>query len=245
MGAARRGVKISCDQRGNIEGTKWNLIFSTLHCTPRRVAIGRNMSTAVLYRNAKAPVIPPGKTPMLIIAVSLTAIKHKHSKWTKYLHCKSDGNYYQYKIARNKVISELRKAKYYHEKNLAAKIKTDSKLFWAYVRSKLKTKSAIGQLESPDGLVVDGNQERANILNNYFASVFLKEESVPLPNFDDRNYAQELNTISVTELKISKAIDRIKPSKSSGPDNIHPKILSQWNFGFHEYLLNTSNFMRN
>ena len=49
MGAARHGVKISCDQRGNIEGTKWNLIFSTLHCTPRRVAIGRNMSTAVLY----------------------------------------------------------------------------------------------------------------------------------------------------------------------------------------------------
>ena len=49
MGAARRGVKISCDQRGNIEGTKWNLIFSTLHCTPRRVAIDRNMSTAVLY----------------------------------------------------------------------------------------------------------------------------------------------------------------------------------------------------
>ena len=49
MGAARRGVKISCDQRGNIEGTEWNLIFSTLHCTPRRVAIDRNMSTAVLY----------------------------------------------------------------------------------------------------------------------------------------------------------------------------------------------------
>ena len=82
-------------------------------------------------------------------------------------------------------------------------------------------------MESPDGLVVDGNQERANILSKYFASVFLKEESVPLPNFDDRNYAQELNIISVTELKISKAIDRIKPSKSAGPDNIHPKILKE------------------
>ena len=85
----------------------------------------------------------------------------------------------------------------------------------------------MGQLESPDGLVVDGNQERANILNRYFASVFLKEESVPLPKFDDRHYTQELKTISVTELKISKAIDRIKPSKSSGPDNIHPKILEE------------------
>ena len=42
-----------------------------------------------------------------------------------------------------------------------------------------------------------------------------------------KNYAQELNIISVTELKISKAIDRIKPSKSSGPDNIHPKILKE------------------
>ena len=49
MGAARCGVKISCDQRGNIKGTKRNLIFSTLHCTPRCVAIDRNMSTAVLY----------------------------------------------------------------------------------------------------------------------------------------------------------------------------------------------------
>ena len=54
---------------------------------------------------------------------------------------------------------------------------------------------------------------------------FLKEESVPLPNFYDRHYTQELNTISVTELKISKAIDRINSSKYSGPDNIHPKII--------------------
>ncbi|MEW8547739.1 MAG: hypothetical protein AB2693_29880, partial [Candidatus Thiodiazotropha sp.] len=153
----------------------------------------------------------------------LTAIKQKHSKWTKYQHCKSDNNYDQYKQARNKVISELRKAKYYHEKNLAAKIKTESKLFWGYVRSKLKTKSAIGQLETTDGLVVDDNQEKANLLNRYFASVFSKEESIPLPHFEDRQFAQELNTIIVTELNISKAIDRMKPSKSCGPDNIHPK----------------------
>ena len=81
----------------------------------------------------------------------LVAIKQKHSKWTKYQHCKSDINYNQYKIARNKVISELRKAKYFHEKDLAAKIKTNRKLFWGYVRSKLKTKSATGQLEGQDG----------------------------------------------------------------------------------------------
>ena len=94
----------------------------------------------------KGPRDPTKKKPY-VNNCCLTAIKQKHSKWTKYLHCKSDGNYYQYKINRNEVISELRKAKYYHEKNLAAKIKIDSKLFWAYVRSKLKTKSAMGQLD--------------------------------------------------------------------------------------------------
>ena len=67
------------------------------------------------------------------------------------------------KTARNRVILELKKAKYYHEKDLAAKIKTNSKLFWGYVRSKLKTKSAIRQLEVSDGSAINGNQERANV----------------------------------------------------------------------------------
>ena len=69
----------------------------------------------------------------------LQAIKQKHSKWTKYQHCKADRNCKEFKTARNRVISELRKAKYYHEKDFAAKIKTNSKLFWGYLRSKLKT----------------------------------------------------------------------------------------------------------
>ena len=64
----------------------------------------------------------------------LQAIKQKHSKWTKYQHCKTDTNYDQYKKARNLVISELRKAKFYHEKDLATKIKSNSKLFWGFVR---------------------------------------------------------------------------------------------------------------
>ena len=155
----------------------------------------------------------------------LQAIKQKHSKWSKYQHCKSDRNYEEYKTARIRVISELTKAKYYHEKDLAAKIKTNSKLFSGYVRSKLKTKSAIGQLEASDGSAINGNQERANLLHNYFASVFQKEESMPLPNFDDRQFLQELNTILVTEENILKAIDRIKPTKSQGPDFIHPKLI--------------------
>ena len=157
----------------------------------------------------------------------LVAIKNKHSKWTKFQHCKSDNNYNQYKIARNKTIAELRKAKYLHEKDLAANIKTNSKLFWGYVRSKLKTKSAIGQLQGQDGAEIDDNQEKADLLNSYFASVFQNEETEPIPNFVDRNFMQELNTVRISSDKISKAIDRLKSSKSQGPDNIHPMLLKE------------------
>ena len=158
----------------------------------------------------------------------LQAIKQKHSKWTKYQYCKADTNYDQYKKARNLVISELMKAKYYHEKDLATKIKTNSKLFWGYLRSKLKTKSAIGQLEAANRMIIDNNQERANLLNDYFASVFQKEESTPLPHFNDRQFSHELNIISITEVNICKAIDRIKPTKSQGPDNIHPMLIKEF-----------------
>ena len=75
--------------------------------------------------------------------------------------------------------------------------------------------------------LISENQEKAYLLNSYFASVFQKEESEPLPNFGERQCMQELNTISLTSNKISKAIDRVKPSKSQGPDNIHPMIIKE------------------
>ena len=54
----------------------------------------------------------------------------------KYKYCKTDENFSSYKEARNKVVSELKMSKYYYESDLAARIKTDSKLFWRHLRAK-------------------------------------------------------------------------------------------------------------
>ena len=56
----------------------------------------------------------------------------------KYKHCKTTANYEVYKKARNLVITKLRKGKYLYEKDLAAKIKTDNKLFWEMFGLKAK-----------------------------------------------------------------------------------------------------------
>ena len=59
---------------------------------------------------------------------SIEAIKIKHRKWKIYKYCKTDKNFESYKVARKKVIPELRKCKYYFEKDLAmlTKMKTSS-----------------------------------------------------------------------------------------------------------------------
>ena len=168
-----------------------------------------------------------GKKSPYVNHQSITAIKKKHTKWLKYQHSKTDENYTQYKIARNAAISVLRKSKYSYEKDLDAKIKIDSKLFWNNVRSKINTKSNIGQLETPDGSCTNADNEKAEILNNYFASVFAKERSEFLPNFEDRNFGETLSNLEINTVKISKAIDIPKASKSQGPDNIHPKFIKE------------------
>ena len=154
----------------------------------------------------------------------MVAIKKKHTKWQKYLHNKSDPNH---KIARNNVITELRISKYNYENDLAAKIKTDNKLFWSYVRSKMKTKSNIGQFELPDGSYTNDNQEKAEILSSYCASVFAVEGPEALPEFEDRNLAEPVANIDINGTNIAKAIDKLKASKSQCPDQIHPKLIKE------------------
>ena len=157
------------------------------------------------------------------------AIKIKHRKWKKYKYCKSEENFSSYKVERNKVVTELKKSKYHYEKDLATRIKTDNKLFWSHVRAKTNTKSTLGALENQQGELTNNETETANLLNNYFASVFEIEPNDQLPDFQERNYDFALMDIEIEEGKFSKIINALKPDKSQGPDRIHPRILKETN----------------
>ena len=124
-----------------------------------------------------------------------------------------------YKNARNKVISEMRKSKNTYESDLASMIKIDPKLFWSYVRSKLKTKTSLSQLKLPCGTLTNDNNQKAALLNVCFASVFETEGEEPIPDFPDRDFNKAITTVDISENVILKAISKLKPSKSQGPDN--------------------------
>ena len=116
-----------------------------------------------------------GKIGLPITQYCLTAIKTKHKKWLKYKYCKSNENFNNYKSARNCVTLELRYAQYAYKKNLAARIKTDNKLFGNNVSKNSKTKKSVTKLHMSNGNLTSSDQETANTLNEYFSSVFTNE----------------------------------------------------------------------
>ena len=96
-----------------------------------------------------------------------------------------------------------------------------------YNKQRRELKSNIGQLETPDGSCTNEDSEKAEILNNCFASVFADEGSEVLPNFEERNFGETLSNFEINTVKISKAIVKLKASKSQGPDNIHTKFIKE------------------
>ena len=103
------------------------------------------------------------------------------------------------------------------KKKLADSIKQDKKSFYAYTRSKSKTKVQVRSLLTTDGIPLKDDSDVVKSFNHYFASVFTKDDvscsAVPIVNLH-----LDINIVT-------KAILRLKPDKALGPDELSPKLL--------------------
>ena len=115
-----------------------------------------------------------------------------------------------------------------HELHIASNCKVNPKEFFRYVREKKTLKSTIGPLLSAEGDIVTDERETADILNDYFASVFTVEEdrgeeATPY----QMTVAAQLFLVDITEEDVMRVIDKLKICKSPGPDKIYPRILKE------------------
>ena len=131
--------------------------------------------------------------------------------------------------ARNKVKRLLRKAKRNYEKEIALKSKSNPKCFWEYTRSKMKTKCGIAPLlsdpENKDSLTFD-DQEKANVLQDQFSSVFTQESCTDIPVLPPRTFST-ISNILITEEMVLLLLKALNVNKSVGPDGMHPKLLKE------------------
>ena len=83
-------------------------------------------------------------------------IRHKQNMWRVYKHTGKDQDYVVYKEALNAATNEVRKSKPNCELKLAQNLKSDSKSFYAYVRSKQNVRDKVGSLEDNAGDIITG-----------------------------------------------------------------------------------------
>ena len=90
-----------------------------------------------------------------------------------------------------------------------------------------QTKMSVSKLDKGDGELTQCDQEAANVLNDYFESVFEVEEDQELPTFHEQPYVQPLENTVITNSLVKKALGHVNSSKSAGPNPIHPNLIKQ------------------
>ena len=161
---------------------------------------------------------------------SLCRIKRKSRLWER--HCQTnDGQVYlEYRKVSNQVRSITKKAQKVLEKNGAKQAKTNHKKFWQFINNKTRARPNIPDLfvdeDTPTGsnVTTSSDKEKANILNQYFASVFTKEYALYNKVIPDRTECKLID-IDINEDMVTKKLLKLKVHKSKSPEGIHPRVL--------------------
>ena len=146
--------------------------------------------------------------------------------WRVYKHTGTDKDDDAYKEAVNAATNEVRKSKRYFEHKLAQHIKSDSKSFYAYIRSKHNLRDKVGPLEDNAGNIITQGCLMAEELYRHFSSVFTREDTSSLPVPETKFKGSEgdrLEQLVATPEVVVCKINNMKENKSPGVDGISPK----------------------
>ncbi|GAB0177396.1 mitochondrial enolase superfamily member 1 [Grus japonensis] len=119
---------------------------------------------------------------------------------------------------------QVRKAKALIELNLARDTKGNR-----YVSDKRKTRENVGPLRNETGDLVTLDMEKAEILNEFFASAFTGKGSshtTQVAESKGRDW-ENAEPPTVGEDQVREYLRNLKVHKSMGPDEVHPRVLRE------------------
>ena len=163
--------------------------------------------------------------PLWMTSETLLHIKRKRHAWNKYLATRRTDDFEEYKRVRNGTNDYVKTSKRNYERSISQKVKNEPKQFWRYVKSKTKSVSGVSNLKNEDGVFAKSEAEKAELLNNFFSSVFTKENLETLPEGTDKEVLSDLEDIVISESEVLKLLKELDASKAMGPDNINPFLI--------------------
>ena len=133
----------------------------------------------------------------------------------------------RYKSCKKQVTQQMRKARSDYVNNIieSAFQEADTKPFWKFIYSKRGKKIGDAPLKSQGKLFADGRC-KAEILNNQFKFVFIKEKSSDIPTPYGPNFPP-IGNIQENINGVQKLLSNIEVNKATGPDNLPCRILKE------------------
>ena len=119
-------------------------------------------------------------------------------------------------------------AKVKYERKIVSQLKTNSKPFYNYLKSKSKIKRTVSSLKDSTGNLTKSPQETADTLADFFQSVFTEEQYGPLTEdgYISRKHINGImQELTILPADVSKLLLELDINKAMGPDKVHPKLL--------------------
>ena len=143
------------------------------------------------------------------------SFKSNPCSYTRKAFCKS----------KNKLRAFTRNLRNEYEGYIARNVKSKPKLFWNYVRSRTSVRQPIPTLKT-DNVYATTDQSKAEVLNNFFTSVFTIEDETSIPEPTPVTETK-LKYIKFTPEMVQKKLNSLDPNKSPGHDEFHPHFLKE------------------
>ena len=138
----------------------------------------------------------------------------------------------QYKFARGRSAKLVKSSTKEYEMSLATDKKNPKRLF-SYINSKQSTRVGIMAMNDTDDETRTNSTDIANVLNNHFGSVFVKDahEEV-LPVFELPSPPNVLEYIKIERQVVKNKLESLVKHKAIGVDGVSPYVLNECSDGF-------------
>ena len=174
--------------------------------------------------------------------------RKKYFSWKRYQESRTQKRYLEYIKHRDKAAKKIRQAKRNFEQKIAKECKSNPKAFYKYYNFKNKSRNSVIRLRNTDGKLQAGDEQNANILNNFFKSVYTTEDDSPAlilneasqllfgeepsepfdMNDNDKDHTKiPFEDFIISEEEIYVMLKDIDCSKSSSPQCVHPRVLKE------------------
>ena len=145
---------------------------------------------------------------------------HSQAKKTK-----RNKHWEKFKQLRKEVTKEVANSYSSYINNVIGEsLTTNPKQFWSFIRKNKTENLGIPSLKVND-MVKTTDSDKADALNDYFKSVFTKEQ-LPIPTKGPSPFPS-IQSLEIGLNGVTKQLQALNPNKASGPDEIPAKVLKE------------------